>query len=74
LKTFLKLVFEVTGGCKGTIKAYLEKWPDANHYELLRGIARGLAFLHGELFDLLLGYTYKKCAGEDRSQAYDRPW
>jgi hypothetical protein len=32
----------------GSIVNYLEKFPDANRYELLRGIASGMAYLHGE--------------------------
>jgi len=35
-------------GYAGTIKEYLKNTNDANRYELLRGIACGLTFLHGE--------------------------
>ena len=34
----------------GTILDYLEKDPDANRYELLRGVALGLAYLNGSVY------------------------
>jgi serine/threonine protein kinase len=70
LQFSLEPATEMSGDRIGTIMAYLEKTPGADRYELLRGIARGLAFLHGKLsFDPL----YNKCAQEYRPQSYDRP-
>lgn len=44
------LLFQSKFNCVGTIMDYLHKTPNANRYQLLQGVARGLAFLHGQSY------------------------
>lgn len=51
----IKVAIRLSKDHTGKIMTYLEWKPDADRYQLLRGIASGLAYLHGELALKLTG-------------------